>query len=81
MRSCNPTGFKSVIAQPLRYGEHGTRTEPALAVRGPSKAVHHDGTARTVDHGAMRSFIYPVHTIIRNFFGSMTRKLSVTSSQ
>ena len=25
--------------------------------------------------------IYPAHTIIRNFFGSMTRKLSVTSSQ
>jgi aryl-alcohol dehydrogenase-like predicted oxidoreductase len=25
--------------------------------------------------------LYPVHTIIRNFFGSMTRKLSVTSSQ
>jgi CHASE3 domain sensor protein len=25
--------------------------------------------------------LYPAHTIIRNFFGSMTRKLSVTSSQ
>jgi hypothetical protein len=25
--------------------------------------------------------VYPAHTIIRNFFGSMTRKLSVTSSQ
>ena len=25
--------------------------------------------------------IYPAHTIIRNFFGSMTRKLSETSSQ
>jgi hypothetical protein len=27
------------------------------------------------------SGVYPAHTIIRNFFGSMTRKLSVTSSQ
>ncbi len=25
--------------------------------------------------------VYPAHTIIRNFFGLMTRKLSVTSSQ
>ena len=25
--------------------------------------------------------LYSAHTIIRNFFGSMTRKLSVTSSQ
>jgi hypothetical protein len=28
-----------------------------------------------------KGVVYPAHTIIRNFFGSMTRKLSVTSSQ
>jgi integrase len=35
---------------------------------------------RHLQHRA-RIALYPAHTIIRNFFGSMTRKLSVTSSQ
>jgi hypothetical protein len=30
---------------------------------------------------AIIAVVYPVHTIIRYFLGSMTRKLSVTSSQ
>jgi putative DNA base modification enzyme with NMAD domain len=34
-----------------------------------------------IDEPAHWQFLYPAHAIIRNFFGSMTRKLSVTSSQ
>jgi hypothetical protein len=30
---------------------------------------------------AVHAYVYPVHTIIRYFLGSMTLKLSVTSSQ
>ena len=38
--------------------------------------------SREIDARALqRGLLYPAHTIIRNFFGSMTRKLSVTSSQ
>ena len=38
--------------------------------------------AHTAEARAHPGFgIYPAHTMIRNFLGSMTRKLSVTSSQ
>jgi hypothetical protein len=50
-------------------GKYSPRPPSALCLMGSASTVFRYVT------------LYPAHTIIRNFFGSMTRKLSVTSSQ
>ena len=62
--------------------------EPAPAHKASGQAgpyrVNGDATSADADDAAGKSRKdgdNPAHTIIRNFFGSMTRKLSVTSSQ
>ena len=61
-----------------RDGDRGVASvrPPATGRRDPVRRQIPDITANP-----NRADLYPAHTIIRNFFGSMTRKLSVTSSQ